>query len=327
MKNMAGQKINRFREKLHQTSKRKHFDGVIRYFKKHPDEFKKYKPKNLDSSKNMAGQKIIRFRAKIHNANDRKHFDALIKYLQKHLEEFQKYKPPSRITISSSEQTIVSSDASATSTNSVDSTDNLSSEKILSSSLLALEPPKKVQRVEKISDDTDQYRYTRMNSINNFAGKHLMRVGTDKLRQSLIKQYLNGDFETITVNDFQDEQFQKLHGSMGEEAQFRAKQMFDNGFYVYKPWVNGKKSEEKCKIRTNGLVLSLDLKLQLKVTSPAAQKHLLNIDICTFNTEELQVNENGDYCHWNASWVPQVTCQKSKRLALKTLDDNSTVRI
>ena len=317
---MAGQKINRFREKLHQISQRKHFDGVIRYLKKHPDEFQKYRP-DANSSKNIAGQKITRFRAKIDNANDRKHFDALIKYLQKHLKEFQKYKPPARITISSSEQTFASSSAPTPSTNSNDLIENSPP------SSLDFEPPKKLQKVEKIPDDSNQYKDIRMNSINGFEEKHLMRVGTDKLRHSLIKQYLNQEFKAITVTDFKDEQFQKLYPYMGEEAQFRAKQMFDNGFYVYIPWVNGKKGEEKKEIRTNGLVISLDLKLQLKITSPLKEKHLLKIIICTFNTEELQVNETGDYRHWNASWVPQVTCQKSKRLALKTLDNNSTVRI
>ena len=314
MENMTCQKINRFRMKIHRVNVGKilerNFDGVIRYLKKHLEEFQKYQP-DANSSKNMAGQKITRFRAKIHNASDKKHFDALIKYLQKHLEEFQKYKPPARITISSSEQTPVSSSAPTASTNSDDLTANQSP----SSSSLELELPKKVQKVDKILDDADQYKDVRFNSINKFAEKHLMRVGTDELRHSLIKQYLNQEFKTIIVTNFQDEKFQKIFRYMGEEAQFRAKSLYFNGCYYTK------KKNGSFPIFTNGLILSLAHQLQLKIRSP--EKNVLKIEICNFHIEELE-KENGDYSHWNSHRKPQVTFHKAKRTALKTLHNNST---
>ena len=43
MENMAGQKINRFREKLDEDN-RKHFDALVKYLQKNLEEFKDYKP-------------------------------------------------------------------------------------------------------------------------------------------------------------------------------------------------------------------------------------------------------------------------------------------
>ena len=96
--------------------------------------------------------------------------------------------------------------------------------------------------------------------------------------------------------------------------------MFDKGFYT------AKKGSQSFEIRTNGLILSLDLKLQLKITSPGIRgdKNFMKIEICTFYIEELQ-KENGDYCHWDSTRKPQIAFQKPTRFALKTLDTNSTV--
>ena len=88
---------------------------------------------------------------------------------------------------------------------------------------------------------------------------------------------------------------QQLYNSMGDIAQDRARSMFNKGYY------NAKKGGETFKMSTNGLVLSLDPRLQLKITSPGLldDKHSLQIDISAFNIEELVQNQIGDYSHWD----------------------------
>jgi len=63
---------------------------------------------------------------------------------------------------------------------------------------------------------------------------------------------------------------------------------------------------------TNGLILSIDPRLQLKITSPGRleDNHLLQIDIGSFHVEELQKRKNGDYYHWESHKKPQLVAHK-----------------
>ena len=311
MENTADVKINRFRKKIEslqgdsRENLTKHFDAVIKFLRKHPEEFQKFRPnlsrnkfKNEIKIENSAGQKINRFRKKISKQEYLlKHFDAMIRFLHRHSEEFQQYQPQQLVF--PPEQTPAPAIPAT------------------------VEAPRKIKKVETILDDRTEYNDIRNRNYNDFASKHLMRIGTDKFRHSLIIDHINGEFQVMTVTDFDDIRFQKLFHSMNEKAQTRAELMFYKGFY------ETKKHKESFPIFTNGLILSIDHKLQLKITKPGAKevKNILAINICSFNIEELVKDQNGNYHHWDSHKKPQVTCQKSQRSALKSLNKNSTVRI
>ena len=325
MENIADLKINRFRAKIEYIKENsrekalKHFDALVIFLLKHPQDFQKFQPKNGTKIENIAESKICRFRVKIlQQQRLLKHFDALMKFLHKHPEEFQKYQPQRvRNKLAIWDEIHVSSGNTGT---------NVAPpvEQSPSSTLSAIvEDPIEVPNIDKTLDASD-YKNLRSKSCQraSFASEHLMRPGTDKLRQGYIQKYLNGQFQTITVTDFGDATFKQLYDSMGDIAQDRARSMFYKGFY------NAKNGGDTFKMSTNGLVLSLDRKIQLKITSPGLlhNKHLLQIDISTFYIEELVRNQIGDYCHWDPHKKPQVTT-KPTRSPLKNLDKNSTVRI
>ena len=323
MENIAAVKINRFREKIEYTKENsrekvlKHFDALVTFLLKHPQEFLKFRPKNGTKIGNIAESKISRFRVKIlQQQRLLKHFDALVKFLHKHTEEFQKYQPQrvrNKIAILDK---IYSGN---TGTNVVHP-----SEQAHSTTISAIvEAPRKVPNIDKTLDTSD-YKNLRSKSCQraSFASKHLMRPGTDNLRQVYIQKYLNGQFQTFTVTDFDVTSFKQLYDSMGDIAQDRARSMFYKGFY------SAIKGGKTFKMSTNGIILSLDPRLQLKITSPGllGDKHSLQIDISTFNIEELVQNQIGDYCHWDSHKKPQVT-KNASRSPLNSLDKNSTVRI
>ena len=286
----------------------------------------------------MATQKIIHFREKLlHEDREelQKHFDAMIRYLQKNPKEFQEYQPD-RVPVNEKLKEKTSFDneppSSGQSGVSVETPPCAPLPPIpyLPNTSRELEPPRKLLKLEKFVDDSCQYNDIRSKSCTRtrFASKHLMRPGTTKLRQDLIRKYLSGKFKTLYVTDFDDQELKQLFDSMGDEAQVRAKSMFNQGYYSVS------KDGETVKIDTNGLVLSINPRLQLKITSPGhfdKEKgvwiygyHLLHIDICSYHAEELQKRENGDYYHWDSHKMPQAT-HKAQRSPLGTLDNNSAV--
>ena len=279
----------------------------------------------------MAAKKINLFRKKILQEDRKellKHFDAMIRYLQKNPKEFQEYQPD-RVNEKLKEKTSFDNvpPSRGESGVSVETPPcaSFSSNSDLPTTNIELEPPRKLRKVEKFVDDSSEYEDIRSKSCprTRFASKHLIRPGTTKLRQDLIRKYLNEEFKTVYVTDFSDQEFQKLFHSMGDEAQDRAKSMFDRGYY------NASKGDETFEISTNGLVLSINPRLQLKITSPGHFEegvwiygyHLLRIDICSFHAEELQRRENGDYYHWDSHKKPQAI-HSVQRTPLGTLDNN-----
>ena len=276
----------------------------------------------------MASQKINRFREKIlHEDREvlQKCFDAVIRYLQKNPKEFQEYQP-GRVHKKSKKNISFNNVEPSRGQSGVPvetpSCPSFSPSPDLPNTKRELEPPRKLLKLEKFVDDTSNYNDIRSKSCTRtrFASKHLMRPGTTKLRQALIQKYLNEDFKTVCVTDFHDQEFKQLFDSMGDEAQVRADSMFHNGYYKA---IKDGKTRQIC---TNGLVLSIDLKLQLKIISPGRPEdnHLLKIDICSFHIEELQINQNGEYYHWDSHKKPQAI-HNVQRTPLRTLDNNSIV--
>ena len=285
----------------------------------------------------MATQKINHFREKLlHEDREelQKHFDAMIRYLQKNPNEFQEYQPD-RVNEKLKENTSFgnvppSSGQSGVSVQKVETPPcaPFSPNCDFPTTNKELEPPRKLRKIQKFIDDSSQYGDIRCKSCprTRFASKHLMRPGTTKLRQDLIRKYLSEEFKTIYVTDFSDPEFKQLFDSMGDEAQVRAKSMFNQGYYSVS------KDGETVKIDTNGLVLSINPRLQLKITSPGhfdKEKgvwiygfHLLHIDICSYHAEELQKRKNGDYYHWDSHKMPQAV-HNLQRTPLGTLDNNS----
>ena len=284
----------------------------------------------------MATQKIQVLREKILHEDRKalqKRFDAVLRYLQKNPKEFQEYQPD-RVNEKLKEKTSFDNVPLSRGQTGVlvetPPSPSFSPTPYLPNSNRELEPPRKLRKIEKFIDDSSEYEDIRSKSCTrtrkSFASKHLMRPGTSKLRQDLIRKYLSGNFKTIYVTDFSDPEFKQLFDSMGDEAQDRAKSMFNRGYY------NASKGDETYKISTNGLILSIDPRLQLKITSPGRFEegvwvygyHLLQIEICSFHIEELQKRENGDYCHWDSHKVPQAI-HNVQRTPLRTLDNNSNV--
>ena len=224
----AASKINRFRAKIEYAKEnsrekiQKHFDALVKFLHKHPEEFQKFRPKNGIKIENIAESKINRFRDKILQQQRLvKHFDALVKFLHKHPEEFQKYQPQRiRNKLQSPEEISVG-------TTVMPSLDQIQAPQ----TPLEVENDQSISSPLLVSTISASAESSRNRSRNNFASKHLMRIGTDKLRHTLIHNHLNRQFNTMTVNDFNDEEFQKLFRSIGDDAQFRAKSMFYRGFY------------------------------------------------------------------------------------------------
>ena len=144
----------------------------------------------------MASQKINRFREKIlHEDREvlQKCFDAVIRYLQKNPKEFQEYQP-GRVHKKSKKNISFNNVEPSRGQSGVPvetpSCPSFSPSPDLPNTKRELEPPRKLLKLEKFVDDTSNYNDIRSKSCTRtrFASKHLMRPGTTKLRQDLIRR-------------------------------------------------------------------------------------------------------------------------------------------
>jgi len=96
----------------------------------------------------------------------------------------------------------------------------------------------------------------------------------------------------VIVNTPIDRYYEFIWNALGEKAQERLTSLFTDGFF---------KSSKNHPVRSIGIILSKELQLQLKITSPPKKDGIIGcvyVEVCMFDSEQMKTGAYGKYVHF-----------------------------
>ena len=116
----------------------------------------------------------------------------------------------------------------------------------------------------------------------------------------LIKKFEMNFQEVMCIKNLNQRDFKEIFEAMRPEAKKRVKQLFHKGcFATY--------HDRRRLVRTIGIILSLEKRIMVKVSSPPRDSGIINelsVELCSFNLNQLFVDKkSGKYKHFSGKSV------------------------
>ena len=98
----------------------------------------------------------------------------------------------------------------------------------------------------------------------------------------------------IVINDESDHNafYDDIWNALGFMGQERFCDLYSDGFFM---------SSKNRPVRWTGIILSLELQLMLKITSPPKKSGITNcvyVEVCKFDIEQMKKGRSGKYTHF-----------------------------
>ena len=104
--------------------------------------------------------------------------------------------------------------------------------------------------------------------------------------------YEKGPEMKITITNESDAYYRFIWNALDKKAKERLTDLYSTGFFI---------SSKNHPVQSIGIILSLELKLMLKITSPPKKNqitHCVYVEVCKFGLEQLGKSSSGKYNHF-----------------------------